>query len=379
LQWHILTGEYPPQPGGVSDYTRLVAQGLTQRGDEVHVWAPANAPPSPSDPGVIVHRLPSWYGIFSLIHLHRTLRSQPKTSLVLVQYVPHMYGFKGMNLLFALWLWLWCPLRVWTMFHEVNYPFGKSLKENLLASVQWLMAKCMVRGSEKIFISILGWHDRLRDIAPPLRESIYLPVPSNVDTDVLPESVEKIRNTILPPHRKYLIGHFGTYGESISNRLTNILPRIAEDPDIFIVLLGRGSESYAAKLTQNDPHLGQQIAFRDDLTAQEVALHLSACHLLLQPYPDGASTRRGSLMAGLALGIPIVTNVGFLSEPFWNTTDAIERSIDDPIEMVATIRKLLANPNRREQLAIAAKSLYQNHFSIEHTIGCLRKETRLTH
>jgi hypothetical protein len=27
LRWHIITGEYPPQPGGVSDYTRLVARG----------------------------------------------------------------------------------------------------------------------------------------------------------------------------------------------------------------------------------------------------------------------------------------------------------------------------------------------------------------
>ena len=40
MQWHILTGEYPPQPGGVSDYTRMVAEGLAAAGDEVVVWAP---------------------------------------------------------------------------------------------------------------------------------------------------------------------------------------------------------------------------------------------------------------------------------------------------------------------------------------------------
>src|SRR5207248_6476969 len=28
IEWHVLTGEYPPQPGGVSDYTRQVARGL---------------------------------------------------------------------------------------------------------------------------------------------------------------------------------------------------------------------------------------------------------------------------------------------------------------------------------------------------------------
>jgi hypothetical protein len=38
LTWAILTGEYPPQAGGVSDYTRLVARGLAECGDRVHDW-----------------------------------------------------------------------------------------------------------------------------------------------------------------------------------------------------------------------------------------------------------------------------------------------------------------------------------------------------
>ncbi len=40
IDWQIVTGEYPPQPGGVSDYTRLVARGLAGAGDRVEVWAP---------------------------------------------------------------------------------------------------------------------------------------------------------------------------------------------------------------------------------------------------------------------------------------------------------------------------------------------------
>src|SRR5271170_7879191 len=40
VQRHIITPEYPPQPGGVSDYTAQVAEGLAQAGEEVHVWCP---------------------------------------------------------------------------------------------------------------------------------------------------------------------------------------------------------------------------------------------------------------------------------------------------------------------------------------------------
>ena len=37
VTWQVITGEYPPQPGGVGDYTAQVAAGLAAAGDEVHV------------------------------------------------------------------------------------------------------------------------------------------------------------------------------------------------------------------------------------------------------------------------------------------------------------------------------------------------------
>ena len=37
MEWHLITGEYPPQPGGVSDYTRFLASGLADAGETVAV------------------------------------------------------------------------------------------------------------------------------------------------------------------------------------------------------------------------------------------------------------------------------------------------------------------------------------------------------
>ena len=64
--WHIITGEYPPQHGGVSDYTRRVARGLVEAGDRVQVWAPPAHGPERVDPGVAVRRLPDRFGPRSL-------------------------------------------------------------------------------------------------------------------------------------------------------------------------------------------------------------------------------------------------------------------------------------------------------------------------
>jgi hypothetical protein len=62
-QRHIITPEYPPQPGGVSDYTAQVATGLAEAGDEVqvwcpgtHVWCPGTEDASVTGGGVHVHR-----------------------------------------------------------------------------------------------------------------------------------------------------------------------------------------------------------------------------------------------------------------------------------------------------------------------------------
>src|SRR5690606_13687540 len=52
-RWHLITGEFPPAPGGVSDYTAAVALGLAAAGDAGDVWCPA--PGASPRPGVTVH------------------------------------------------------------------------------------------------------------------------------------------------------------------------------------------------------------------------------------------------------------------------------------------------------------------------------------
>ena len=78
-RWAILTGEYSPQSGGVSDYTRLVAEGLAAVGDEVAVYAPPQGiGPGSAPPGVRVRRLPDRFGLRGLHWLDRELaRDRP--------------------------------------------------------------------------------------------------------------------------------------------------------------------------------------------------------------------------------------------------------------------------------------------------------------
>jgi len=80
--WAIVTGEYPPQLGGVSDYTRLVADALVAAGDEVHIWAPAldsagQLETVTHERGITVHRLPDHFGRHGIAALDKGLRQLP--------------------------------------------------------------------------------------------------------------------------------------------------------------------------------------------------------------------------------------------------------------------------------------------------------------
>src|SRR5262249_59264800 len=71
------------------------------------------------------------------------------------------------------------------------------------------------------------------------------------------------------------------------------------------------------------PGLVNRLHATGPLPADAVAGYLAACDLLLQPFPDGVSTRRTSVMAGLALGLPIVTSDGPATEPIWRKEPAV--------------------------------------------------------
>lgn len=77
MEWHIVTGEYPPLLGGVSDYTYQVSQELVKAGDRVHVWSPA--PPSEvfENEAGRIHALPGGFGWRWLRELNRQLKSFP--------------------------------------------------------------------------------------------------------------------------------------------------------------------------------------------------------------------------------------------------------------------------------------------------------------
>ncbi|MCI0400645.1 MAG: glycosyltransferase family 4 protein [Gammaproteobacteria bacterium] len=376
LRWAIVTGEYPPQPGGVSDYTRLAAQGLAQAGDEVHIWAPFCAQPGPTDPSLTVHRLPGHFGLRSLSMLDAALRDL-RPHRVLVQYVPHAFGWRAMNVPFCLWLFLRRRRDpIWVMFHEVAYPLSRTqlLKHNVLGVVNRLMAFLVTRAAAKVFVSIPAWEWALRRIAPRRQSLHWLPVPSNMPAVVDPTEAAAIRAQIAPDPATVVVGHFGTFGSHVAPMLKAILtPLLEGDARCVGLLLGRGGDQFANAMTKSRPNLHGRLIAPGILSPEGIAVHLAACDVLVQPYPDGVSSRRTSMMTGLALGLPIVTTKGPLTEPLWQESRAVVLA---PVQALSAFIRaadhLLTHPQDRAALRERAAALYAEKFALAHTLRALR-------
>ena len=76
-------------------------------------------------------------------------------------------------------------------------------------------------------------------------------------------------------------------------------------------------------------------------------------------------------MAGLALGMPIVTNHGPATEPLWQDgIVALVRS-EDPAGWVAAAQALETAPDLRRRLSEAGQKAYASYFSIDCTLRLL--------
>ena len=369
--WHIITGEYPPAVGGVADYTQLVARGLAAAGDAVTVWTPTGG--EATDHGVTVRVLPDRYGLRSLRRLGRELdrKSSPR---ILVQYVPQAFGWRGGNLPFCFWLWLRRGDRPWVMFHEVAYPFdqGAPFRLRALAVVNRLMARFVSRAAHRAFVSIPAWRPDVQALASADTSIEWLPIPSTLPVVDDPEGTTAVKQRYAPG--RPLVGSFGTFGRQVRALLRDSLPLLAARSDAAVLLLGRDSDLMAHEVGVAHPLLARRVFGTGSLTIEQLSVHIRACDVMLQPYPDGVSTRRTSAMAALAHERALVTTAGSLTEAFWALDHAaILMPADDPGRLVDAAVSLLSDPSRRAVLGARALALYRGRFDVAHTIKALRR------
>lgn len=370
---HFLTPEYPPRHGGVADYTHQIATELSRAGEPVHVWGPFGSTAQPGSP-IVVHADLGGFRPADLRRASARLDEFPAPRRLLVQWVPHGFGQRAMNLPFCFWLWRRSVAgdAIELIVHEPFVTFTGSVGQHAVAVVQRAMTLLLLSAARRVWVTTRAWAPLLAPYLAGNHTRIeWLPVPSSLEAADA-GSARDVRARYAPGAAS-LIGHFGTHGSLVTSILADAIPLLARsDPNARFVLIGSEGERFRSTLVARDGSLAARVTATGTLNARELSAHIAACDVLLQPYPDGVTSRRTTAMAGLLAGVPVVTTRGTLTESFWQEGAAVKLAeVGDVDAIVRHVLRLLEEPAERRRQAEAGRAFYDRWFDVRHTVAAL--------
>jgi glycosyltransferase involved in cell wall biosynthesis len=373
----LITGEYPPMQGGVGDFTRELARALAQHGHAVCVITGASA--GADDDDVCVQRVVKSWGLGCWRSIAAVARREA-LNVLNIQYEPAAYTMQvGVNFLPSRYARRLIKVPIVTTYHDLLMPylFPKA------GPLRWKVVEYLARRSDATIVT--NEEDRLRLSNPSasLRTGLQLPT-SNLQLPISNLHLIPIGSNIQPEQAgvfdvaaererwhvrrgEFAIGYFGFLNLSKGGEVLMQALRWLLDRRLPVRLILVGSQTgasdptnaaYAAQVEAliEVLDLKEHVSATGYLDASDVSRALLACDVLALPYVDGASVRRGSLMAAIAHGRAIVT-----TEPRYPIEGlAHDRSVvyvppNDPPALAQAIQRVLLDPELRARLAQAVR------------------------
>ena len=366
---HLITCEFPPAMGGVSEHSRVIAETAKHAGFDVHVWTAAGGN---GVSGVDVRSTLAGVSPAACERTGASLDAWPAPRRVIVQWVPHGYGRRGLNTAFCHWLMRRARAgdSIDVIVHEPFVDFlGGSWRQPAAALVQRYMTWTVMRAATRVWLTIPGWQRRLRLYGGErLRAARTLPVFGTIPVVRDAASVDALRTRLLKG-RSRLVGYFGTGGRYAFEALRTAAAELATR-DTALVCIGRGSDILSDEL---HPAVGGSVAVSGTggLDREQLSLHLQACDALVQPYPDGVSGRRTTTVSALEHGVPVATTIGWLSEEFWASTGAIDGVPARAASLLGAAVLRLLQAERNAAARTSAVELYRARFDPRRTLPAL--------
>ena len=323
----LISGEFRPMQGGVGDFTYEVGQALRDLGAAVTVLTSTAAGPPRDEDGLRVEpRLERW-GWNSWRTILRTAE-ELEADVLNIQYQAAAYGMHPAINFLPLRLrarWKGSLLkqrpRVVVTFHDLKVPYlfpkaGRTRWWVVLALARWSDA-VIVTNAEDLETLL---QSPISNLQSPTSPAPYLiPIGSNIEP-APPADYDRdtwrARWDIVP--QDILLSYFGFLNESKGGEtLMRALDKVVKKGYRARLLMVGGK--WGSSDPTNVAHAQRVEALIDELglservmwtgytPQEEVSANLLASDICVLPYRDGASFRRGSFMAALVHGLPIIT------------------------------------------------------------------------
>ncbi|MEX1157646.1 MAG: glycosyltransferase [Thermomicrobiales bacterium] len=282
----FVTGEYPPLPGGVSDYTANLRLALAAMGFRTAVLSSRGA----SGEDVWTVRRWGWPSVGRVLRLARRERAD----IVHIQYQAGAFAMHpALNLLPSV---VSRRLPVVTTFHDLRAPYlfpkaGRLRKATIVR---------MARGSDAVIVTNPG---DARALANEGIDPNQIPIGPNLPPpgragELEPDTVAFFG---YPARSKGIEDLIAALGGFPAPRPSLLLVGAQGEPGLANDIVS------AIQIDRLAAQSGVQVRRTGFLQEREASEALARAGAIVLPFRDGASQRSGSLLAALRTGRPVVT------------------------------------------------------------------------
>jgi glycosyltransferase involved in cell wall biosynthesis len=384
----LISGEFPPMQGGVGDYTREMARAFAALGHHVAVLVPdslagayrdASARPWQVLPVIENWKWGCWQQVISALR-------QARPDIVDIQYQAAIYHMRvpAINLLpWRLRRQAGSPPIVAT-YHDLKPPYlfpkAGPLRPWVVRALARHSQAAILTNAEDLNAAGTWPFVRQAGDRPALH---HIPIGSNIAV-APPAGFERAAWRARQGYRAedFVWAYFGFLNESKGGEtLVHALARAqiqshdaAPVPCHLLMIGGRAGSSdptnqaYAAYVERliAQSGLADRVRSTGYVSSEEVSAALLSADVVVLPYRDGISFRRGSLHAALAHGCPVVSTTPRVPLPeLRDGENVLLVPPEDPEALSQAVLRLYRDPGLRRRIGDGARALAQQ-FTWEH-------------
>ncbi len=386
----FLTAEYPPQAGGIGDYTHCLARTLAERGHDLFVIT-GPAPHVEIEPGSTTPASPCVWRQIDAWNWHcwrDTIAALDniRPDILHIQYQTGAYQMHpAINLL---------PWRLRTLpehpsiavtFHDLLEPYLFP-KASILRR---LVTMRLARDAHSVIATNSEDQQTLRARLPANQQVHMVPIGSNIPV-APPPGYERSqwRASLGISPEEVIVAYFGLLSRSkgldlLIEALDQLAAGPAAGPPLRLLIIGGTAaaahdQAYAAEIMAALEHPTRQkkIIHSGHVDAATVSAHLLASDIVALPFRAGASFRSGSLLAALSHGAAVITTTSQHPRtrkrasnkrpPTWmqlpgphlvDDANALLIPANDSTALAAALQRLIGEQDTRARLSRGAKAL----------------------
>ena len=283
-----------------------------------------------------------------------------KNDWVLVQYTALAWSRRGfpLRILGLVRFLRKYGVRCGVVFHDAQPYHGRRLVDHARRHLQIHTMREAVKLVDLAVLTVP--REKARWLPASAQNVVFIPVGANLPSPETAWTMERSGQERPPTVAVFSLSPDRVGAEevkAIAEGLGYVAKRIGR---VRLVIVGRNAESAENLLRESFEGLDVELSLSGILAAEEVVRVLGKSDVLL--FARGAiSTRRGSAIAGIACGLPVVAKEG------WETTAPITEAgvvLTEPGEQFGpSLMRVLGDPAYRAWLAERSRKAQQSHFS----------------